>query len=84
MTHVTVSEAGDFDRFKDLLGPHHVDQQIRQAISFCWMSLQGERKNAAELETQIRRIVDRALRDFREDLEQLGATPSHPAGPKLP
>lgn len=75
MTHVTVSELEGFDYFKDLLVPQHVDQQIRQAIRFGWMSLQGERKNAAELETQIRRIVDRALRDFREDLEQLGATP---------
>ena len=35
-------------------------------------ALPKDRKNADELDGQIRRIVDRALKDFREDQEQFG------------
>jgi len=31
-------------------GPGQVDQTIRQAIHFCWMSLPPKRKNVKELE----------------------------------
>ena len=55
-----------------MFGPAHIDQQIRQAIQFCWRSLPKERRTADELETQVRRIFDRALRDFREDQQALG------------
>lgn len=53
-------------------GPQQVDQQIRQAIQFCWMALPPERQNVEEAEKQIRRIVDRALRDLREDADSFG------------
>lgn len=60
---------------RSFFSPHMVDHEIRQAIQFCWMSLPPDRKNVDEVETQIRRIVDRALRDFREDSDQfLGGT----------
>jgi hypothetical protein len=49
--------------------PQQVDQQIRQAIQFCWMGLPPKKQNVNEVEKQIRRIVDRALRDLREDAE---------------
>ena len=58
------------ERMADLFGPGQVDQMIRQAIHFCWMALPKDRRNAEELEKQIRRLVDRALEDFREDSEQ--------------
>jgi hypothetical protein len=45
---------------------------IRQGIQFCWSALPKDRKNADEVERQIRRLVDRALKDFREDLVQFG------------
>jgi hypothetical protein len=57
-----------------IFGPGQIDHMIRQGIQFCWMALPKDRKNADELETQIRRIVDRALRDFRENQEQFGRT----------
>lgn len=60
------------ERMADFFGPGQVDQTIRQAIHFCWMALPKDRKTADELEKQIRRIVDRALKDFREDSEQFG------------
>jgi hypothetical protein len=55
-----------------MFGPGQVDQTIRQAIHLCWMSLPPKRKNVKELEKQVRRIVERALRDIREDSEQFG------------
>lgn len=51
------------------LGPQHIDTSIRQAIQFCWMMMPASKRTADELEKQIRRIVDRAIRDFREDHE---------------
>lgn len=60
------------ERMADFFGPGQVDQPVRQAIHFCWMALPKDRKTADELEKSIRRIVDRALKDFREDGEQFG------------
>jgi hypothetical protein len=40
---------------------------LRQAVQLCWMALPKERRNADELERQMRRLIDRALKDFRED-----------------
>lgn len=50
-----------------LLGPGQVDQMIRQAIQMCWMTLPKSRRNIDEIERQIRRVVDRALANLRED-----------------
>ena len=71
-----ISEGGeDADqKMADFFGPGQVDQTVRQAVHLCWMALPRERKNADELEKQVRRIVDRALKDFREDCEQFGRT----------
>jgi hypothetical protein len=69
------SGEGDEDavqKMADLFGPGHVDHTIRQSIHFCWMALPKDRKNVDELEKQVRRIVDRALKDFREDCQEFG------------
>jgi len=58
---------GDAEKFRDFFGPAHIDQFLRQAIQFCWMGLPKSNRTTDELERQIRRIVERALRDFRED-----------------
>ena len=60
------------ERMRSLFGPQQVDQQIRQAIQFCWMALPQEKKNVDEVEKQIRRLVDRAMRDLREDTDAFG------------
>ena len=62
------------EKMADFFGPGQVDQTIRQAIHFCWMALPKDRRNPEELEKQVRRLVDRALKDFREDGEQFGRT----------
>jgi hypothetical protein len=60
------------ERMRSFFSPQQVDQQIRQAIQFCWMSLPPERQNVDEVEKQIRRIVERAIRDLREDSDSFG------------
>jgi len=63
----------DPEEFRDMIGPGHADQMVRQAIQTCWMILPKNRKNLAELEKQFRRMVDRAFRDMKEDELQLGS-----------
>lgn len=60
------------ERMADFFGPAQVDHTVRQALQFCWLALAQDRKNVAELEQQFRRIVERALKDFREDNEAFG------------
>jgi hypothetical protein len=59
-------------RMRAFFNPQQVDQAIRQAIQLCWMILPPRQQNVEEVEKQIRRIVDRALRDLREDADQFG------------
>ncbi len=71
----TSGEGGEdaAEKMAEVFGPGQIDQMmIRQGIHFCWMALPKDRKNADELEKQIRPLVDRALKDFREDQEQFG------------
>jgi hypothetical protein len=85
MIHVTESTVSESDSkaakqlLADYFGPGQVDMTARQAIHFCWMVLPHERKTPDELERQVRRIVDRALKDFREDAavftKRAGGTP---------
>jgi hypothetical protein len=62
-----VDEAAVADQMAEMFSPSQVDQAIRQAVQLCWMALPRQRRSPDELERQIRRIVDRALKDFRED-----------------
>jgi hypothetical protein len=57
------------EKMRDFMGPHQIDHQIRQAIQFLWMVMPKEKRNVDEIERQVRRIVDRALRDLREDFD---------------
>jgi hypothetical protein len=57
---------------REIFGPGQLDQQIRHAIQTAWMMLPDDRKTVGELETQLRRTVDRALKDLRDDAEQFG------------
>lgn len=55
-----------------MFGPGQLDQQIRQAIQMCWMMLPEDRRTVDELEKQLRRVVDRAIQDLRDDAEAFG------------
>lgn len=69
----TFDDSGDAEqKMAEWFGPAQVDQAVRQAIQFCWMGLPKERRTADEMEAQVRRIVDRALKDFRDDMKAFG------------
>jgi hypothetical protein len=59
-------------QMRQIFGPGQVDEQIRQAIHVCWMMLPEDRKTVDELEKQMRRIIDRAFKDLREDAVAFG------------
>ena len=72
---MAMCEANDPDaakRMREMFGPGQVDQQVRQAIHLCWMMLPEDRKTVEELEKQMRRIMDRAFKDLREDANVFG------------
>jgi hypothetical protein len=57
---------------REMFGPGQVDEQIRQAMHVCWIMLPEDRKTVDELEKQMRRIIDRAFKDLREDTAAFG------------
>jgi len=59
---------------RPLVSPSDPDQQVRHAIKSIWAVLPEEIQNVSEVERQLRRIVDRALRDFRDDFEEFSRT----------
>lgn len=62
----------DRDSMRAFMGPGVVDQEIRQAIMMCWTALPAERKTVEAVESEIRRIVERALKDLKEDARAFG------------
>ena len=52
-----------------------VDSSVRHAVSMCWASLPKENQTCEEVEKVIRRLVDRALEDFREDADSFKVRP---------
>jgi len=65
-------DAKGMKRMRVFFGPQQVDLQIRQAIQCCWMALPPKQHSVEEVEKEIRRIVDRALQDLREDSDSFG------------
>ena len=63
MSRLDPDDENAAEKMRRIFGPTQIDHQIRQAIQFCWMALPKEKRNVDELERQIRRLVDRALRD---------------------
>lgn len=72
MSNFNREDPDDMARMREFFSPQQVDSQIRQAIQFCWMALPPDQKSVEEVEKQIRRIVERALRDLREDADSFG------------
>jgi hypothetical protein len=55
-----------------MFGLQQVDQQIGQAISMCWMMLPKDKKNPDAVAAEMRRIVERALANLKEDAKAFG------------
>ncbi len=45
-----------------------VDQRIRDSLQNLWLSFPREEATMANLEEHFRRLVDRAIRDLKEDM----------------
>lgn len=71
MERIDPSNPEPSEAFREM-SARHIDGSIRQAINMCWTALPKERRNADEVEKEIRRIVERAIRDLREDSAAFG------------
>ncbi len=60
------------NKMRSMFGAGQVDQSVRQAIQMCWMMLPDGSRTVGEVEKQFRRIVDRAIKDLREDSDAFG------------
>jgi hypothetical protein len=58
-----------FEKIRHIFNPEMIDMSLRNAIRNTWMVLPKEKRTIDEAEKQIRRMVDRAFRDMREDFE---------------
>ena len=45
-----------------------VDQGLRECLQVLWLALPSEQANVEELDRNFKRLADRAVRDFKEDL----------------
>ena len=70
----TDGENPDDDRksMREFLGPQVVDNAVRQAISTCWMILPDGNRTVAAVEAEVRRVVERALANLRDDASVFG------------
>lgn len=75
----------NFDKSKDNTGAaiFGVDKRLRESLQALWLSLPKGKQGLEELETQFKRLSERALRDFREDHEQFDEKPATDAEPGL-
>jgi hypothetical protein len=59
-------------KMRGMFGPQQVDQEIRQAITICWMMMPDDKKNPDAVAAEIRRIMERALASLKEDAKAFG------------
>jgi hypothetical protein len=57
---------------KLFIGPHGPDGMMRQLVTMVWLLLPQDKKTVNHLESEVRRIVDRALKDAHEDARAFG------------
>ncbi len=57
-------------RLRSYFGPGQVDQVVRQALQLCWSSLPRDKRNVDELKRQMDRLVQRAIDDMKEDMQE--------------
>jgi len=59
----------DAEKMREFFSPAQVDLSVRQAIQMCWMMLPKEKRNPKNVEKEIRRLMDKAILDFKEDFD---------------
>ena len=73
-THIQSATPGDDDedpeeQMRRMITPEMIDHQVRAAVKACRASLPKDRRNPDEVQRQMRRLLDRAIRAMREDEE---------------
>ena len=58
-------------RMRAMFSPQQVDQQIRQAIEFCWLMLPPEKKNVDERPSTVNRVLGVLRRKTRLTIVRL-------------
>ncbi len=56
-------------KFRKVFNAHHVDTLIRNAIQAAWLIMPEEKRTVDVVERLIRRMVNRAFRNMREDMK---------------
>ena len=59
------SESGD--KGDPLFGPGVVDVKVREAMQLCWIMLPDDNRTTSRLVDEMRRILERALKDVQDD-----------------
>jgi hypothetical protein len=58
------------EAFLRAMGPQAIDHNIQQALSMCWMMLPASRRTVENVEIEVRRVVDRAIQNMKEDRDR--------------
>ncbi len=61
-----------------LMGPGHVDQEVRSALRNCWLFVDKNERTVDRVVSEFRRIVERAIKDLREDSQAFGVRKGSP------
>lgn len=70
---IATAAAGSLTQhMRENMGPFGADQSVRQAIMTCWRMLPEESRTPERVEQEVRRLLERALSEFREDSAAFG------------
>ena len=65
--------AADAKEMREFFGPTHADVSVRQAVQAVWLMLPKKKRDPAKVEKEFRRLVERAVRDFKQDFDTFKA-----------
>jgi len=66
------------DSMREWMGPLMADNAVRNAIQQCWTALPEAERSPERVEQEILRLVQRALRDLKEDAAAFGFVKADP------
>jgi len=61
------------EKMREFFSSAQVDLSVRQVIQMCWMMLPKKKRNPDNVEKEVRRLMDRAIRDFKKDFDTFKA-----------
>ena len=61
------------DEVGKTITPDLIENQLRQAVAFCWANLSREQRTVDNLDRLVRGAIDRVLQSAHEEFDRLGA-----------